>query len=542
MDLLRQLLEQIRVLLTRFSVAQRLTILALCVCVVLSMLILVFWSGGSHYEPLFSNLREVEPDFIGRVVAKLTETGVDHKVEGDVILVAQGQKARAVARLAAENLLPSQKDLWGWVQEDSITETDQRLMLKALTSLKGEVERMVAGVPEVKAAILQFTPPPARHEVLYEHELNAGKASVHVSLKWGKKGLSNESVEAIANLVSHAIPNLPPHNVHIVDSMGRTYSLPDESDPMARAHRFLEMKRQRETYLEEKVRALFAGFAPETLVQVDLTLDIDSTTIKTHELDPDIFIDDHFWTRDETSEETRAAGTPGVNANAPAEIQGGSGATQGTKLHEEERWRDVKTTDTQVTRPPGIRKDATASVIMPLHQYINSYRQARKPEDFTPDEVRSLIEGTSPDLASWRKKVAAALNIPDTEGKIALSAVPFLEERVIPSPSIVEVAGAWLEAHGGQIFLGLITSLALFMMFSAVKRSIPQPEPILIEQEEAAAADEDEEEEDILLTERSLTEAERRALFIKNKVAESVRGDPAAAARLIKGWLWAGRA
>lgn len=535
MDFLKQFGRQVEELFQKLSMAQRLSVVMLAATMVLALIMLIVWSGGSQFEPLFTNLKDVDPDFIQRVTAKLDELAIEYQHEADTILVAKGKRGQAMASLSREQLLPQPKNIWGWLENDSLTETEPRLYLKQMQSIRGHLEMMISAFPEVKAARLNFTPPKRRREILYEHEVNDGKAAVMVELKWGQERLSEKTWLGIANLVSSAIPNLPVHHVQISDSAGNSYSAPDPGDALSKAGLLLAQKKSHEDHLEDQVLKHLGNIAPDVSVVVSVTLVDETTEIKQHKIDPDNFTKEHDWSRDENTLEKRPQGVPGVIPNAAATIPGGPEATGETVLKEQENWKDFDKTDTTTTVPPGSVKTINASVILPLHQFPGVKRKDGE-VDLEAAENRALMDGSSAALKTYRDVVAKALQIKNTQTDIALYALPYVKERQVREPTAFEKLLSFLESYGAQMFLGFVTIIALILIFTSVRRAIPQPEPVLLAEEESE--DEDEKDEDVLLAERMLSVDERKAMYIAQKVKEMVGQHPDSAARLVKAWLW----
>ncbi len=538
MEFLRQLVNQVRDLLQKMSLGQRVSIAALGITLVASLLWLVIWASTTQWEPLFA---KVDPSLMEEIHQELTSSGVEHKIESGRILVKVGTRDEIIMQLAPKNLLPTAEDKHGdWLFTSDLAESSSRFDAKQFETLKRRLASMIAALDEVESARVEFMAPLDPRHILYQEERDSSTATVVVALARGRRGLSDGTVMAIANIVSHSLVNVPPHNVSISDQY-RSYLVPEDDSAAGGANTLERQRLAREKDIKAKIQRLLM-YIPSHVVEVHEELVRENVASKEYVPDPDRVI--HKVSR-ELKREGRTeevAGEPGVVPNASAEIPGGSGTNTAEKEEEKEYFKPIvgeKTTET--TTAAGGRKRLTVSVIIPLSEAPGVPIKDGQP-DRESAAAKSALDGTNSELKKLRNNVALAVG-GALEGSTAVdeyaAVVNVIDFAVAPpeKPDMWAHVAAWFEENGARMFLGLVTILALLMVYQIVKKAVPTPQPLFVAEEEEVEAEKEEEVEPQLDVSQ-LSVDERKALFIREKVQQIVRENPTGSAKLIKGWLW----
>lgn len=221
------------------------------------------WAFRDEYVALSSSL---ELSQVESVTATLREAGVSYRLAGGgtTILVPERDLARARVRIAAEGL-PS-KGQPGFelfdVQDWSATNFSEQV--KYQRALKGELERTIAEFSGVREATVNFIVP---KQSPFRQERRDAEASVLLKLQPGRT-LPKETVQAIVYLVSSSIEWLSPEKVTVLDDAGRVLSAPSDDSSVAFGGRQLELQREVERYLEEKVASLLSSVVGASNVRV----------------------------------------------------------------------------------------------------------------------------------------------------------------------------------------------------------------------------------------------------------------------------------
>jgi len=140
-----------------------------------------------------------------------------------------------------------------------------------------EIARMVATLGEVRAAT-----------VLIGESGVGGKASVTLEMRPGC-ALSVEKASAVAGLVAAAVPGVAPEDVVVVDSgdAARTHRLSDTSGVASEGAAILRLRREVESALADKLRALFTGMGIDCVAVVSAEIDLDRVKEHLVKVDPD---------------------------------------------------------------------------------------------------------------------------------------------------------------------------------------------------------------------------------------------------------------
>ncbi len=294
MDKFRQGVESLRATWAALPAATRavVALLAIALCAV------VAW--GFRAAPVGPMTRvadaATDPGTRARIVAKLAELKVPHRVEDGAVLVPAARADEAVLQLHGAGAL-GDGQVFEFIKESNPFASQWDRDKRWQVALQQQLARMIGRMGPVRAVSVQVTPQ-QEMATLWAGRAEA-TAAVMVELKDGAE-LSKANVKAICGLVAAAVQGLKPSNVKIGDSSGRLYGLPS-SDATVVGHDLREQEVEYAHVLEEKARNLLPDGAKVSITvrlspeerstekrSVDRQgADVETSTQSTRELGPD---------------------------------------------------------------------------------------------------------------------------------------------------------------------------------------------------------------------------------------------------------------
>jgi flagellar M-ring protein FliF len=273
--------EKVKAFFKNMSTKVRIILGASLAVVLIAIIALVLVLNNRPYATLFTNLTTAEAS---EIISYLQENGVtDYRLVGDTIEVRADQQDVLLAQLALAGY-PKDGTLYDtyFSNVGTMSTTSERA-----TAFKIAVEEKLAAVirkfPGVRDADVQLAFGEERTYV-FEEVNTETKATVYLDLVDGMT-LSNQQVEGIRGLVSHAIEGLNIENVFITDGLGNTYSAGDTAD-LGDAS---QLKRQQEEYYNNLIRTqivqILSGIYGEDNVRVSVhtTMDVNRRYIESTE-------------------------------------------------------------------------------------------------------------------------------------------------------------------------------------------------------------------------------------------------------------------
>lgn len=364
---MNKLLEKVRGLWEKFKSQNKkikIAILISCVAVLIAVASTIIYTSSNKYQVLFSNL---DPKDAQVVLAKLNESKVTTKIQGDTILVPKEQVDQLRLQLAPELTAGSS----GYELMDagsSFGMTDEEFKIKKLRMQEGELEKTIKSFSQVESARVHITP---STDSVFVKESTPGKAAVYLKISPGKE-ITEEQVKSIVALVAGSTENVPKENIEVIDqdmnlltkninNDDKTGVSPDELDKQQSLEKSYESKLQKEiiSLLEpvigkDKIRAT-----------VNVDLDFDSKQKTQTVLDPNKVV-----VSQETIKEVNKDGNSGQASASPVDnnISNTTDTTNNTSSNsskeDQKNNYEIGKTETKVISAPGEVKRMTASVVV----------------------------------------------------------------------------------------------------------------------------------------------------------------------------------
>lgn len=468
------------------------------------------WATRDEYVPLSSAL---ELSQVESVAATLEGAGIPYRLGGGgtTLLVPEKHLAKARVRLASEGLPAKGRPGFELFDARDWGATSFGEQVKYQRALKGELESTISDFNGVREASVHFTTP---KQSPFRKERRDAEASVLLKLEAGRT-LSKETVQAIVYLVSSSIEWLSPDNVTVLDDSGRVLSSPTDNSLSALGNRQLELQREVERHLEEKVSALLSSIvgAPNVRVASSVQLNFDQIERAMEQFDPAGAVI--------LSEQTSAV-VPGANQNAAVLVAPGTS----TETRNYNNSHSVE----RVTAAIGSIEHLTVSVL------IN--------DRMVPTDSGFVFEPRSEqDLANIEALVRDAVGALDERGdRVTVTNVRFDGDPTLnlhAGATLYETLEPWFKPMTIALILGLSFILVLKFLDllrqdrSAEEDAAPVVEEVVEEGEEQP--EEEPAEPEVVIPPTAMLEIKEPAVV--KETEGLVRSNPELAVRLFRSWL-----
>jgi len=219
------LVQRVRSLWTDTTIAQRILIGGLLVCLTVFLILFLYWLNQPEYGVLYSNLEQKDAS---RVIEVLKQENVSYKLEngGTTILVPQSQKDSLRLQVAGQDVLKGESVGFEVFNESQIGQTDFVQQVNYQRALQGELSRTIGSMPQVKSARVHLVLP---EKSLFIEQQNPSSASVLLNLKPGSE-LKQDQVDSIVSLVATAVEGLKKESITISDAAGNMLNQPRQED------------------------------------------------------------------------------------------------------------------------------------------------------------------------------------------------------------------------------------------------------------------------------------------------------------------------
>ncbi|MEZ6243769.1 MAG: flagellar M-ring protein FliF C-terminal domain-containing protein [Phycisphaerales bacterium] len=515
-------------------------------------------------KPSLGALRPDDPG--ARRVEVLQAAGVPARVNAGKVMVPDSYRTQALAILGESGRLPEdtatlfenlpEKQDW----KNSRQQNEQI----ATIALQNELSRIISKFRGVKSAsvIIDAPEPTGLGRVT-----RVPTASATVFTDSGGS-VSQDTVDAVANLIAGARAGLDPSNVRVIDgSTGRQRKPTSEDDVLPTT--YLEQAAFVEASTQQKLAGLLA-YVPGVVVAV--TAQVDVTRVNSQETkilnkgEGTVSLPKSETTDSETSSQKTRSGEPGVRSNQTADIASGSSAN-GTSFQKSNESSDFEnkfgTRTESVMDPRGAPTYLAASVSVPMGYIRELVRQSKANADPSADPAsisvseQEVTDRFTQERQAIEQQIAPHLKTksPDgtmIDGDVSVSMIPVALEPA-PSPpaqaGIMSVFG-FGSGDGGSgmaetVVVGVLALAALGLMVMMVRKTtrpaeLPSPEELVgIPPSLGGDADivGEADESDAPLSGIELGDDQIKHKKLLEQVGQMVKKDPESAAKLIGRWV-----
>lgn len=439
--------DKVKSTVGQFSLGQKtLSIIGVAV-LILGGVVLYSWVARPDYTTLYSGLTDKDQ---AAVTEQLDSQGIKYQVADNGVVKVPAKDVQSARMSLAAADLPAQPTA-GYAVLDNlgVAASDFQQQMAKKRALEGELAKTIDTMDDIEKSSVALAIP--QESVFADPKKPvATTASVTITPK-NRKDVSNDTVQAVINMVSASVPNLDKSGVTVVDTLGNSLSDKVEGGTAAAS----EMEKSLVAKALAVVEPLVGVGNARVSAQVDLSQDNQVKTTR-------IFTDPEGGVKQlsasNAAEQYSGGGAivggilgPDNIAN-PYELNGNNGGNYSNTQNVQNN--AVNEEVTQSTRAPGAALRKSVSVVL------------------NQDTARRL------DMAQVRDMVAAATGIDAATGDVVnISRSPFDDtakkaaEKAAAAEAAAEAAAKTASLIRQAVIAGLIILLLIIIAAVAKKRA-----------------------------------------------------------------------
>ena len=276
------------------------------------------WTKAPDYRVLYANLSDRDG---GAVVAALSQMNVPYRFSdvGGAIMVPAHQLHEVRMKLAAQDLPRAGGDGFRAIDNQKFGTSQFVEQINYQRALEAELARSIQTLASVQSARVHLA---INRPSVFVRDAQKPSASVVLQLAAGRS-LEPGQVNAIVNLVSNSVPDLPSRNVTVVDQTGTLLSSQGLNanglDPGQ-----IKYKRDIESDFVKSIERIISPFVGDGNVRAQVTAEMDFSKIERvdKKYDPNTNQEKAALRSSSTSESVQGAGgiaggVPGAASNQP---------------------------------------------------------------------------------------------------------------------------------------------------------------------------------------------------------------------------------
>jgi len=554
MDFLNKAYTQISDLFRSMSPGARLTS-GLLVVVIMVSLAFLFRTGTSMSGTYLYGGNDFSQSELATMENAFAKAGLNKsEIIGNRIRVPSSQKADYLAALVDNNAMPANP--YSFLNEatnsTSPFTTNKTLEAKIRNAKQQELALIISRMRDIEFATVHYD------EIEKRGFPRRKEKTATVAVKaTGDNRIEEDRVRAIRNLVAAAYAGMSTANVTVTDINGGTY--PGSSAGgigSAMDNPYAALKSKYEKQWSNKISD-YLRWIPGVIVGVNVELNKEllhqENSIK---LNPKDVITTS--SKDETKTSTTSSANPGGRpgavsnglSNSTASISSSAGinseisenSTQSSSITS----RDYVTKKTAALTPSAV----TVSVGVPVAFYKKIWREENpaeeneEPKDPTQDDINAVAEKYKTKIEEQLKQLIPppVSNTDDPYPRFTIETLPDLPSLAVKEPGMSEKASAWLAIYWQPVGMTMLGLFSLLMLRGMI-RSVPSaPTASKLESTPAAQLsvenneDEDEEETETVNAPK-LRRFKTDGPNLKDELADVVREDTEAAAKVLRSWI-----
>ena len=496
MERFRQAQSTIETYLGRLSVSQKLLIGTLATVMAMTLFLVHQYTRAPEMIDLAPGMTAEDA---ARITQYLDSNGITYVPNGASVLVPVADAPRVRAQLFEDGQMPADNTLlfnnlvdnWSWTH--NYKQSDQMSTIARQNELGGIISRF-NGIS--KATVIM--------DVATRRSLGQANRVPSASVTVFPNGsLSQNTVDAIANMVASSTAGLTVRNVSVIDGTNnRQYKARSEDDFTAST--YAEHVANIESAKRDQITDLLS-YIPGAIVAVHAQADVTQkrTTSRqfANEDQGSIRLQNRGSSSNLNQEDQEDSAEPGIRANTGQDINTGGGA--GSSLTEETGDNTFDThagvTETQIVDPRGMPIKINAVVNIPRDYFVSVHELRNPPDpnatdqptpptdaDLQPiidDEVLRITDAITPLVDTSAHADASQVNPDGTTGSVVVSMIPVASDQFLREAEgasgpagLFGVAGLDTPSLVRTLILSGLALVALFLVvstaFKANKREV----------------------------------------------------------------------
>jgi len=467
-------MDQIRQLIARLTVRQRILIGVVVVLVLGGVAMTVRWNSERDFQVLY---KELAAEDASAVVNKLAETSTEYRLsaDGTTVSVRSDKVADLRLQMAGAGLPKSGRIGFELFDKANLGASDFTEQINYHRALEGELERSMMTLAEIEQARVHLT---QQKESVFLENKKPAKASVLIKLKPRAK-LSAQNIQAITNLVASAVEGLSPEMVSLTDSDGNLLNRPrrDSADGEAAPNEAtLEYRQSMEQHLLSKIHSTLEPLlgADKYRAGVSVECDFSSGELSEESYDPARSVMTSSQRTEDVSGGAGAGGVPGTASNlAKATGSAAAGAGGVTRRTENIAYLSSRVVKRTKTPQGGVKRISVAIV---LDHNVRYEGQKRIVEPPTPERIKATKDliATVVGMQTERGDLITVETLP-FESTLAVGVqmvpAPVAAPVAVPPPPATLQLPAWLTdaiAKKNFVVLGAIGAVLIGLLMGGV--------------------------------------------------------------------------
>lgn len=514
--------SQLSELLRGLTAMQKVTLTGGALVVAVTLFLFVRFAGAPDYKVLYSGMKAEEARTLSSALAA---KGIAAQVSADGTSVSVPADKLDASRLEVASAGAPHSGRMGWELFDKVdwASSDFDHKVNYQRALEGELERTIQTLNGVEAVRVHVVMPA---ESIFADRERKAKASVILRMRGA--GMNDNSQAAITRLVANAVDDLDPTDVTIVDAQTNRRVGGGESAASAV-----------EDQLTKRLIATLEPVAGNDRVRATVQVETDPSSSEENEekYDPNSAVALSMQRSEERSGSGGAMGVPGTSSNLP-------GATPAANQHtaddsqaskSENGSYAVNRTVRRTVHPAGRVRRITAAVVVDdaIEYKTEGNQQKRSTRKRTPEEIKQIEELARAAMGfdAARGDVISVQNASFAVAPVAEPAPPGKLQRV------QRTANEWSGVLRYALLVGIFAVVYLLVVRPVKKHFINTLKQL--PKRTAPTLETSAESGGVLVGVAESNDA-RRVQALKKQVVEKVVSQPAAASRLVQGWIGEG--
>ncbi len=547
------LATQFRKAFDGMSTAQRMTVGAILLAVLLGLAGLGVWASQESMGVLFSNLPAQDAN---RIVEELRKQQVRFELSTDqrTILVPESRAGELRLKFAGDGLPRGEAIGFEKLEAPGLTTTDFSQKIMYRRALESTLAHTIKSLQQVAEATVHVTP---SNDSPFVSEKEDAKASVLLKLR-GSRALPDENTQAIVNLVAASVEGLKPENVVVIDQYSRILSRSGRDPMVGASDSQKKVQRDEEDHLVRRITEMLEPVVGLGKVRATAHVDLDFDKVKVQEetFNPQGQVERSIQSKkEESSKREGASGAPGTPSNvAPAGTAAGGGATDTNKKEETTTNFEISKTQRSVEQAPGMVKRLSLAVVLDHAQVWE--------KDAKGEPVGKAVPRTADEIKKIRDQVASAVGIQEKRGDLLTveniafaSLVNPVEEAAAKRQFWIDLVKQFAPIAGWTVFGLAVFFLVILPMLRRISAALNRPAPLRISDGGEGSIGEGGSHVRKFTPGRSLQEMEaeieaelnaegissapeaQRRQAIKKRISDTATTDPETVASLVRSWI-----
>ncbi len=276
MDQLSEFFIKFKEVISSFSTAKKVSLVAVALITFASVGLIVYWSGQVDYRVLFSNLSNEDA---GAIVVKLQEKKVPYRLSsgGDAVSVPADKVAELRLEMATIGLPQGGGVGFEIFDKKSFGSSEFEQQINYRRALQGELTRTINSLDEIQQSRVHLALP---KDSLFIEQQKKTTASVTIKLKPGRS-LRPLQIEGISHLVASSVEGMNPSDVIVVDSKGNVLSrMSSDSKIESMTSAQVDYQRAAEREMAGRIQSLLENVVGKGKAVVRVSAEMDFSVIE----------------------------------------------------------------------------------------------------------------------------------------------------------------------------------------------------------------------------------------------------------------------